>query len=61
MVDLPVERPLDASAKLVEALAEAERLRPVTAIGNDRLGSTLVQFFAQLGTVVGLVAEHAFR
>src|SRR5262245_32046356 len=56
-----VERTLDAPAQLVETLAEAERLFPVAAIWNDRLGSALIQFGAQLGAVVGLVAEHVCR
>jgi hypothetical protein len=34
---------LDARAKLVEVLVEAERLLPVAAIGNDGLGSTFTQ------------------
>src|SRR5262245_47880389 len=52
---------LDAPAQLVDTLAEAERLFPVAAIWNDRLGSALVQVLAQLGAIVGLVAEHPFR
>jgi hypothetical protein len=36
-------------------------LFPVAAIWYDRLGSALVQVFAQLGAVVGFVAEHPFR
>ena len=44
--------------KLVEALAEAKRLLSVVAIWNDRLGPALIQFFAQLGAIVGLIAEH---
>jgi hypothetical protein len=52
---------LDAPAKLVETLAEAERLLPVAAVWNDRLGSALIQFLAQFGAVVCLVAKHAFR
>src|SRR5262245_45159336 len=56
-----VERALDAPAQLVDTLAEAERLFPVAAIWNDRLGSALVQVLAQLGAIVGLVAEHPFR
>jgi hypothetical protein len=51
----PVERTFDAPRQLVETLAEAERLLPVTSVGNDRL----VQLLAQFGTVVGLVAEYA--
>ena len=57
----PVERAFDAPAQLVDTLAEAERLFPVAAIWNDRLGPALVQIFAQLGAIVGLVAEHPFR
>ncbi|MGA9134447.1 MAG: hypothetical protein WB384_20795, partial [Candidatus Sulfotelmatobacter sp.] len=57
----PIERALDAPAQLVETLAEAERLFPVAAIWNDRLGSALIQFLAQFNAVVGLVAEHPFR
>ena len=41
-----VERILDTPAQLVEALAEAERLLPVAAVGNDRLGPALVQLSA---------------
>jgi hypothetical protein len=58
---LPVECSFDATAKLVEALAEAERLLPVAAVWNDRLGSTFIQLFAQFGAVVSLVAKHALR
>jgi hypothetical protein len=46
-------------AQLIETLVEAEQL-PVAAVGNDRLGTTLVQRLTQLGTVVGFVAEQAF-
>ena len=52
---------LDAPAKLVEALVEAEWLFPVAAVRNDWLGSALVQFVAQFSAVVGLVAKHALR
>jgi hypothetical protein len=55
-----VERALDAPAQLVDTPIEAERLFPVAAIWNDRLGSALVQVFAQLGAIVGPVAEHPF-
>src|SRR4029077_5866472 len=55
------DRTLDAPAELVEALAEAEWLYPVAAIWNDRLGPTLIEVLAQLGAVVGLVAEHPLR
>src|SRR5262249_56870148 len=56
-----VERAVDAPAQLVDSLAGAERLLPVAAPWNDRLGSALVQVFAQFGAIVGLVAEHPFR
>src|SRR5262245_53729036 len=56
-----VERALDAPAQLVDTLAEAERLFSVAAIWNDRLGSALVQVLAQLGAIVGLVAEQCQR
>ena len=48
-------------AQPVETLAEAEGLFPVAAIWNDRLGSALIQFLAQFGAVVCLVAKHPFR
>jgi hypothetical protein len=57
----PVEVAFDAPAQFVDTLIEAELLFPVAAIWNDGLGSALVQVFAQLGAIVGLVAEHAFR
>ena len=57
----PVECSFDAPAKLVEALAEAERLLSVAAVWNDRPGPTLIQFLAQFGAVVCLVAKHPFR
>src|SRR5579859_7591104 len=50
----PVECTLDAPAELVEALAEAERLLSVAAVGNDRFGSTLIELVAQFSAVVGL-------
>jgi len=56
----PVECTFDPPTQLVEALAEVEWLRPVAAVGNDRLGRTLAQFLAQLGAVIRLVAEQAF-
>ena len=56
----PVERTLDMPTQFVEALAEAEWLLSVAAVGNDRLGPALVQVFAQLGAVIRLVAEQAF-
>jgi hypothetical protein len=43
------------------AACRYERLFSVAAIWNHRLGSALVQVFAQLGAIVGLVAEHPFR
>ena len=51
----------DASAQLVDTFIETERLFRVAAIWKDRLGSALVQVIAQLGAVVGLVAEHPFQ
>ena len=57
----PVEGILDPPAKFVETLAEAERLLPIAAIGNDRFGSTLIQFLTQFSAITGLVAAHAFR
>jgi hypothetical protein len=47
-------------AQFVEALAKAERLFAVAAIGNDWLGSSRVQLLAQFAAVVSLVAEHSF-
>jgi hypothetical protein len=55
----PVEGALDAPAKFVQTLAEAEWLFPIAAVRDHRLGSLLIQFLAQFGTVVGFVAEHA--
>jgi ferredoxin len=55
----PVEGALDTPAQFIETLAEAERVVPVAAIGNDRLSPALVKFLAQFGAVVGFVAEHA--
>src|ERR1700722_675884 len=34
---------------------------PIAAVGNDRLGSALVQLLAQFSAVVVFVAEHSFR
>ena len=48
----------DAPAQLIDTPAETERLLPVAAIWNDRLGPAFSQFVAQLGAIVGLVAEH---
>jgi len=45
----------------IEALTEAERLLAVATIGNDRPGPAPLQFGAQLGAVVGFVAEHVLR
>jgi hypothetical protein len=39
--------------------SEAKRLVPVEAVWDDRFGCMLVQFLAQLGTVIRFVAEHA--
>ena len=47
-------------AQLVEALAEAEWLLSVAAVGMTGL-VRLVLLFAQFGAVVRFVAEHAFR
>jgi hypothetical protein len=47
-------------AQFIETFVEAERLLSAAAIGNDRLGSALIQFLAQLSAVVGLVAEQVF-
>ncbi len=55
----PVEGALDAPAKFVQTLAEAEWLFPIAAVRDHRLGSLLIQFLTQFGTVVGFVAEHA--
>jgi hypothetical protein len=38
----PVKCSFDAPAKLVEALAEAERLLPVAPVWNDRPGSAFI-------------------
>jgi hypothetical protein len=48
----------DATAELLDTLAKAEQLFPIAAIWNDWLGSALVQVLAELGAIVGLVAEH---
>ena len=56
----PIESGFDAPAQPVETLAEAKRLVPVAAVWDDRFGCMLVQFLAQLGTVIRFVAEHAF-
>src|SRR5262249_42404312 len=58
---LRIECTLDAPTQLVETLAEAERLLPIAFVGDDGLGSALVQLLSQFGAVVGFVAEHAFR
>ena len=52
---------LRCASEALEAFAEAERLLPVTAVWNDRLGSAFIQFLAQFGTVVSLVAKHTLR
>ena len=38
--------------------AEGEWALPARAIGNDGLGSTLIQFIAQLVAVISLIAEQ---
>ena len=45
----------------VNVRMQFERLLSIASVGNDRLGSTPVQFLMQLGAVVSLVAEHAYR
>jgi hypothetical protein len=52
---------VSAPTQLVEPFTEAERLLPVAAVGNDRLGSSLIQFIPQILTVVGLIADQTFR
>jgi hypothetical protein len=52
---------LDAPSFFVEAPVEAERLLSVAAVGNDWLGSAILQRQTQLGAVEGLVADQAFR
>jgi hypothetical protein len=56
-----VEGGLNAPAKLIETLAEAERLLPIAFVGDDGLGSALVQLLSQFGAVVGFIAKHVFR
>jgi hypothetical protein len=51
----------DAPAKQVERFAEAKRLLPVAAVWNGRPGSAFIQFLAQFGAVVNLVAKHTLR
>jgi hypothetical protein len=52
---------LDAASFFVEAPVEAEWLLSVAAVGNDWLGSAILQPQTQLGAVVGLVGDQAFR
>ena len=40
-------------------MLKTERLLPVAAVRDHRLGSLGIQFLAQFGAVVGLVTEHA--
>jgi hypothetical protein len=47
--------------QLVGFLVEAERLFSIRAIGDDGLGVTIAQPLAQLGAVIGLVAEQLGR
>ena len=49
----------DVASFFVEAPVEAEWLLSV-AVGNDWLGSAILQPQMQLGAVVGLVAYQAF-
>jgi hypothetical protein len=58
---MPRIRNTSRRRSLVETLAEAERLLPIAFVGDDGLGSALVQLLSQFGAVVGFVAEHAFR
>ena len=44
---------------LYRRLLKTERLLPVAAVRDHRLGSLGIQFLAQFGAVVGLVTEHA--
>jgi hypothetical protein len=45
---------LDAPAQLVETLAEPERLLPIAFVGDDGLGSALVQLLSQFDAVGSL-------
>jgi hypothetical protein len=44
-----------------EGPIQAQRLLSVAAVGNDWLGSAILQPQRQLGAVGGLVADQAFR
>jgi hypothetical protein len=55
-----VECTLDAPTHLVEVFAEGEWALPAGAVGNDGLGSTPIQFFAQFVAVICLIAEQTF-
>ena len=48
-------------SRFVATFVEAERLLSIAFVGNDRVGATVVQPQAQLGAVVGLVADQALR
>jgi hypothetical protein len=52
---------LDAPSFFGEAPVEAEWLLSVAAVGNDWLGSAILQPQTHLGAVGGLVADQAFR
>src|SRR5262249_494680 len=52
---------VDGEGEVVGGVGESERLLPVAFVGNDGLGSALIQLLSQFGAVVGFVAEHAFR
>jgi len=55
-----VKAVLDQPSRMAEALVKAGRLFSAAAVGNDRLGATLLQLLAQLGAIVGLIAVHVF-
>jgi hypothetical protein len=45
----------------IEAFAEAERLVAIAAVWNNRFSPAPMQFSAQLGAVVSLIADRVFR
>jgi hypothetical protein len=49
---MPVRDEVAETARLVEALVKVEQLFAVAAIGNDRLGSLLIQLLAQFGAIM---------
>src|SRR5262249_58275064 len=52
---------VDGEGEVVGGVGESEQLLLVAFVGNDGLGSALIQLLSQFGAVVGFVAEHAFR